>query len=152
MFLLIAEYGVNVAISTKGDVYSFGVLLLEMITGNRPTDQKFNDGITLHDYISKAWPNNISEIVDRHFMLQNAININDMMHNCIVPLVQIGLSCSMASPKARPEMEKVCSEILVIKHAFSSINVIWNKASAKGGLDCLVISIYVSIIYYLRFG
>ena len=35
-------------ISTYGDMYSFGVLTLEMLTGRRPTDEIFEDGENLH--------------------------------------------------------------------------------------------------------
>eukprot|EP01018_Ginkgo_biloba_P035614 Gb_00730 [translate_table: standard] len=41
------EHGSGGRISSKGDVYSFGVLLLEMITQKRPTDEMFADGLTL---------------------------------------------------------------------------------------------------------
>ena len=47
------------AISTKGDVYSFGVLLLQLITGCSPTDEKFNDGISLHEFVDRAFTKNI---------------------------------------------------------------------------------------------
>ena len=103
-----------------GDVYSFGVLLLEMITGHRPTDENFNDGLTLHEYVYRAFPNNIYGILDP-VLLQDEMNATDAMENCIIPLVRVGLSCSMASPKARLEMGKVCTEILAIKDAFSTI-------------------------------
>ena len=115
-----AEYGLSVEISTMGDVYSFGVLLLEMITGHRPTDENFNDGLTLHEYVYRAFPNNIYGILDP-VLLQDEMNATDAMENCIIPLVRVGLSCSMASPKARLEMGKVCTKILAIKDAFSTI-------------------------------
>uniref|UniRef100_A0A0E0LD15 Receptor kinase-like protein Xa21 n=1 Tax=Oryza punctata TaxID=4537 RepID=A0A0E0LD15_ORYPU len=53
------EYGMSTNISTKGDVYSFGILLLEIITGSSPTDEKFNGSTTLHDFVARAFPNNI---------------------------------------------------------------------------------------------
>ncbi|KAM7473863.1 hypothetical protein LguiB_021106 [Lonicera macranthoides] len=45
------EYGMGGAASKCGDVYSYGVLLLEMFTGIRPTDDMFKDGLNLHNYI-----------------------------------------------------------------------------------------------------
>ncbi|KAL5199864.1 hypothetical protein ABZP36_021067 [Zizania latifolia] len=118
------EYGVSEVISTKGDVYSFGVLLLEMITGASPTDERFNDGTSLRELVATAFPNNTSEIVDPT-MLNGEINKTTVMQKCIIPLVRIGLYCSMASPKDRWEMGQVCAEILRIKHVSSSIHSVY---------------------------
>jgi hypothetical protein len=79
-----AEYGLSVEISAMGDVYSFGVLLLEMITGRRPTDQNFKDGITLHEYVYRAFPNNIYGILDPVLLQDDEMDATDAMENCII--------------------------------------------------------------------
>ena len=58
------EYGTGGEISTRGDVYAYGILLLEMITGRRPTDDIFKDGFNLHNYVKGAIPSQVLEIVD----------------------------------------------------------------------------------------
>ncbi|PQQ13695.1 putative receptor-like protein kinase [Prunus yedoensis var. nudiflora] len=58
------EYGMGSDVSTNGDVYSFGILLLEMFAGKRPTDDMFNGDLNLHTYVKMAFPNRIMEIVD----------------------------------------------------------------------------------------
>ncbi|KAF8648364.1 hypothetical protein HU200_064950 [Digitaria exilis] len=112
------EYGMKKKISTKGDVYSFGILLLEMITGRRPTDEKVCDGTNLHGFVERAFPEKIPEIANPT-MLQDEIDAAEAMKNYVIPLVRIGLSCSMTSPKERPEMVRVYTEILTIKQKFS---------------------------------
>uniref|UniRef100_A0A0E0RHK0 Receptor kinase-like protein Xa21 n=1 Tax=Oryza rufipogon TaxID=4529 RepID=A0A0E0RHK0_ORYRU len=42
------EYGLGNKISIYGDTYSFGVLLLEIFTGKRPTDADFAQDLSLH--------------------------------------------------------------------------------------------------------
>ncbi|OAO89772.1 hypothetical protein AXX17_AT5G36800 [Arabidopsis thaliana] len=44
------EYGIGSKPSIQGDVYNFGVLLLEMFTGKTPTDNSFGGGYNLHGY------------------------------------------------------------------------------------------------------
>ena len=38
-------------VSTNGDIYSYGILLLEMFTGKRTTDNMFKDNLNLHDFV-----------------------------------------------------------------------------------------------------
>jgi serine/threonine protein kinase len=50
--------------STMGDVYSYGILVLEMFTGRRPTDDMFKDGLNLHNFVKMALPKRLIHVVD----------------------------------------------------------------------------------------
>uniref|UniRef100_A0A0E0NBJ2 Receptor kinase-like protein Xa21 n=1 Tax=Oryza rufipogon TaxID=4529 RepID=A0A0E0NBJ2_ORYRU len=117
------EYGMGGQISTKGDVYSYGVLLLEILTGKRPTDEKFNDGLSLHDRVDAAFPHRVTEILDPN-MLHNDLDggNSELMQSCVLPLVKVALMCSMASPKDRLGMAQVSTEINSIKQAFVDLS------------------------------
>ncbi|XP_058099922.1 probable LRR receptor-like serine/threonine-protein kinase At3g47570 [Magnolia sinica] len=58
------EYGMGRKASMHGDVYSYGILLLEMFTGKRPTDEMFKDGLSLHQFVKTALPDGVMDIVD----------------------------------------------------------------------------------------
>ena len=50
--------------SIEADVYSYGILLLEMFLGKRPTDDMFKDGLNLHNFAKMALPEKFVQIVD----------------------------------------------------------------------------------------
>eukprot|EP00253_Pinus_taeda_P017400 PITA_17400 len=62
------EYGIGGRPSMKGDVYSYGILLLETITGKKPTDPVFSEegqsGSTLQSWVGNAFPDRLFEVID----------------------------------------------------------------------------------------
>ncbi|XP_048554388.1 probable LRR receptor-like serine/threonine-protein kinase At3g47570 [Triticum urartu] len=113
------EYGMGCKISTGYDVYSFGVLLLEMLTAIRPTDALCGDALSLHKYVGLAFPDRIVEVLDPHMPSEEDVAAFSLhMQKYIMPLFSIGLVCTMDSPKDRPGMHDVCARIVAIKQAF----------------------------------
>ncbi|GAU15764.1 hypothetical protein TSUD_235800 [Trifolium subterraneum] len=122
------EYGMGSEISTYGDMYSFGVLMLEMLT-RRPTDEMFEDGQNLHMFVEKSFPNNLIQILDLHLLPRNEEatiedgnigSITPIVEKCFVSLFRIGLACSMESPKERMNIVDVTRELRITKKAFIS--------------------------------
>uniref|UniRef100_A0ACD5YAE8 Uncharacterized protein n=1 Tax=Avena sativa TaxID=4498 RepID=A0ACD5YAE8_AVESA len=113
------EYCMGYKVSTGCDVYGFGVLLLEMLTGRRPTDAMFTDGLSLHRFVSSAFPSRLGEVLDPHMAHEQHHEFDNVLEQrYIVPLVEVGLMCSMESPKDRPGMAEVCPKILSLKESF----------------------------------
>ncbi|XP_061341778.1 probable LRR receptor-like serine/threonine-protein kinase At3g47570 [Gastrolobium bilobum] len=122
------EYGMGSEVSTEGDMYSFGILILEMLTGKRPTDEMFKDGHNLHNYVKISLLNDFLQIVDLTILtdVENASNnenLNLMHPNveyCLRSLFNIALACSVESPKERMSIIDVNKELNLIKSFFPS--------------------------------
>ena len=100
-------------------MYSFGVLLLELLTGKRPTDDMFVDGLTLRMFCESMFPDRLAEILDPQMPCEEHQGCAEAwMQRYIVPLVAIGLSCMVESPKDRPGMKDVCAKLSAIRDAF----------------------------------
>ncbi|XP_039690199.1 probable LRR receptor-like serine/threonine-protein kinase At3g47570 [Medicago truncatula] len=121
------EYGMGSEVSICGDMYSFGILMLEILTGRRPTDEVFQDGQNLHNFVATSFPDNIKEILDPHLVTRdvevaiengNHTNLIPRVEESLVSLFRIGLICSMESPKERMNIMDVTKELNTIRKAF----------------------------------
>ncbi|RHN51047.1 putative protein kinase RLK-Pelle-LRR-XII-1 family [Medicago truncatula] len=121
------EYGMGSEVSTCGDMYSFGILMLEMLTGRRPTDELFEDGQNLHNFVTISFPDNLIKILDPHLLPraeEGAIEDgNHEIHiptieDCFVSLLRIALLCSLESPKERMNIVDVTRELTTIQKVF----------------------------------
>jgi len=59
-----AEYGVGGQVTTNGDVYSYGIVLLEMLTRKKPTHDIFVEGMNLQKWVGSYFPNRLLDVVD----------------------------------------------------------------------------------------
>ncbi|XP_058198325.1 probable LRR receptor-like serine/threonine-protein kinase At3g47570 [Rhododendron vialii] len=115
------EYGMGSKSSIQGDVYSFGILVLEMFTGRRPTDMIFEDGWNLHQFTKAALPQRVMEIADPSLLSElpsvdeNIMTGNEKIKECLVAVLTIGASCSMESPMERMDMRDVVAELSRIR-------------------------------------
>ncbi|XP_019155411.1 PREDICTED: probable LRR receptor-like serine/threonine-protein kinase At3g47570 [Ipomoea nil] len=131
------EYGIGAKASTFGDVYSFGILLLEMFTAKRPTDDLFNgECSSLCEYVELALPEEVIEIIDpllsaclesNHGLIPdvelgnngNLVEIEESkVHNFFRSIFKIGLTCASRSPMDRMHMNEVSRELQKIKKTF----------------------------------
>ncbi|XP_043691057.1 probable LRR receptor-like serine/threonine-protein kinase At3g47570 [Telopea speciosissima] len=128
------EYGMGGRASIHGDVFSYGILLLEMFTGKRPTDQMFTDDLNLRNFAKAALPANVMQVLDptllpkegqREEIEKGAINITegpshkiDKLQECVTAIIEMSLQCSMESPRERVQMNDVVRELHLIKGNF----------------------------------
>lgn len=114
-----AEYGIGGEVSTHGDVYSYGILLLEMVTGKRPTDSMFYDGRSLRSFVEEFF-HNVAEIVDPVILLAKEDDSQQKrkIEVCLTSMVEIGLSCSREAPDARVDMKTVTAQMAAMESAY----------------------------------
>ncbi|PSR88139.1 Cysteine-rich receptor-like protein kinase [Actinidia chinensis var. chinensis] len=96
------EYVMHGRLSPKADVYSFGVLVLELISGQKNSSfiPSFDDQ-NLLEWAYRLYKNGKSLDVMDPILASSAVP------NQVAMCVQIGLLCTQADPQYRPDMDRV---------------------------------------------
>ncbi|XP_026666222.2 receptor kinase-like protein Xa21 [Phoenix dactylifera] len=133
------EYAMGSQISTQGDVYSYGILLLEMLTGKKPTNDMFKDGLNLHKFVDMAFPERVTEILDPQNLQDENEEVDGNIRNedfsrmrlrrCVISLIRIGLLCAKESPNERPRMQDVTTKVRAAKEMLSVVEIIEEEAN-----------------------
>ncbi|KAM1668331.1 hypothetical protein ACFX1X_047767 [Malus domestica] len=100
------EYAIHGQLSEKADTYSYGVVVLEIISGQRSSEVKSDAmGEFLLEKAWKLYENGLHvELVDA------TLDPNDYKPEDVKKIIEIALMCTQSSPALRPTM----SEIVVL--------------------------------------
>ncbi|CAL5373617.1 unnamed protein product [Camellia sinensis] len=113
------EYGMGNEESTFGDVYSYGILLLEMFTGKRPTDNIFCDSLGLHSFVKIALLEHAASIIadPRLFKQKDQSSTNShKIQECLISILKVGITCSEESPKDPMAINDIGTQLQVIRN------------------------------------
>ncbi|KAK8660676.1 hypothetical protein V6N13_051591 [Hibiscus sabdariffa] len=96
-------------VSPKSDVYCFGIVILEIMTGKYPS-QYLNDGDDGIDIVqwaqSSISENHVEKLIDPDILVSGSASINQM-----ITIIQIGAACTKSNPDQRLSLNEAISNI-----------------------------------------
>ena len=99
--MVLTEYASTFRVNIKTDIYSFGVVLLELTTGRQPILRE--DQMNLAQWAKQRYRDGNS-IVALDEEIMETSNVEQMRD-----VFKLGLMCTGASPSSRPSMKEVCN-------------------------------------------
>ncbi|KAJ6420483.1 hypothetical protein OIU84_027925 [Salix udensis] len=93
------QYAYTLRVNEKSDIYSFGVVILELVTGRLPVDPEFGEKDLVKWVCATLDQNGVDHVVDT--------KLDSRYKDEISKILEIGLRCTTAFPIGRPSMRRV---------------------------------------------
>lgn len=119
-------------ITEKSDVYSYGVVMLEVLTGKQPVDPTIPGGLHVVDWARQKKTGGV-EILDPSLLSRPESEIEEIMQ-----ALGIALLCVNPSPDERPTMKDVAAMLKEIKderEEYSKVDMLLKSGSLKTSND-----------------
>ncbi|KAL4588016.1 hypothetical protein LXL04_000894 [Taraxacum kok-saghyz] len=99
------EYGYTLKVDEKSDIYSYGVVLMELVTGKRPIEPQFGDSVDIVEWVRRKIRENkpLTDVID--LTVGNCKHVEEEM----ILVLRIALICTAKLPRDRPSMRDVIS-------------------------------------------
>ena len=109
------EYGLEGRVSTRGDIYSYGIMVLEMLTRKKPIDDMFVGEMSLRQWVKASIPYKIMEVIDGNLLRTEQGNDAIAAQGDVLAIMELGLECSRELPEERIGIKDVIIKLNKIK-------------------------------------
>ncbi|XP_047267429.1 receptor kinase-like protein Xa21 [Capsicum annuum] len=106
------EYGLEGLVSTKCDIYSYGVMLLETFTRRKPSE--FEGDCSLKQWANYSLPNVVMEVGDANLLTSTGNRLKKEL-DVVASIMKVALDCCNESPPRRTNMKDVVGMLPKIK-------------------------------------
>ena len=98
-------------VTAPGNVYSYGVVLLEILTTRLPVDEAFGEGLDLVKWVhgAPARGETPEQILDSRLS-----TVSFAWRKQMLAALKVALLCTDATPAKRPKMKKVVEMLLEV--------------------------------------
>ncbi|PHT82854.1 hypothetical protein T459_11297 [Capsicum annuum] len=106
------EYGLNGLVSTKCDVYSYGIMFLETFTRRKPYE--FEGDLSLKHWVSYSLPEEVMDVVDVNFVTPIG-NLLQKELDVVASIMKVALDCCAECPAKRTNMKDIVAMLQKVK-------------------------------------
>ncbi|RVW59889.1 Receptor kinase-like protein Xa21 [Vitis vinifera] len=106
------EYGSDGIVSTKGDVFSYGIMLMDVFARNKPMDEMFNGDLSLKIWV-ESLADSMKEVVDATLLRREDEDFATKL-SCLSSIMALALTCTTDSLEERIDMKDVVVRLMKI--------------------------------------
>ncbi|KAE8726939.1 Leucine-rich repeat receptor-like tyrosine-protein kinase PXC3 [Hibiscus syriacus] len=112
------EYAYTMQVAAPGNVYSYGVVLLEILTSRLPVDEDFGEGVDLVKWVhgAPARGETPEQILDAKLS-----TVSFGWRREMLAALKVALLCTDGTPAKRPKMKKVVEMLQEIRQNRSTV-------------------------------
>ena len=90
---------------------------METFTGKKPTDEIFNEEMSLKQWVENSFPDAITEVIDAN-LLRTEEDHYTIKKDCLSSVIRLALACSATSPQDRINMKDTVVTLQNIKRNY----------------------------------
>ncbi|XP_027172261.1 receptor kinase-like protein Xa21 [Coffea eugenioides] len=101
-------------VSVKCDVYSLGIMMMEVFTRMNPSNEMFGENLSLRSWVLDSMANALAQIIDANLLSATDDHFLEKL-DCISSIMKVALNCTRESPGERSNIQDVLEALVKIK-------------------------------------